>query len=272
MEDEDELIPEPDKKGVLSLTNRAWIHLDPVLWTFITRIVYLDLSYNNILDLPPNIGEMQVMREFRISFNKLKELPPEIGRIKRLRKLFINGNKLETLPTEIGRLEMLEELVASENELVEIPKTISLMQTLRVLKLQNNKLRMLPFELASIFTLEELDCSNNETLTMVPPKWRSDTDSVMFVCTVHRDYQIKMEEMLRTNEDLSKHSQFLEQEQLRLNETNQEIKFQLTELKKSIPKKVMLKIERNAKIDIELDGEDGGKSKKNENKGGCVIM
>jgi hypothetical protein len=89
-----------------------------------------------------------------------------------------------------------------------------------------------------MFTLEELDVSNNETLTMVPPRWRGDTDSVIFVCTVHRDYQVKMEEMLRTNADLTKHSQFLEQEQLRLMENNVQIKFQLTELKKQIPDKV----------------------------------
>jgi len=108
MEDEDELIPQPDKKGYLALTNRGWMHLDPVIWTMITKIVYLDLSYNNILELPPNIGQMQVLREFKIAFNKLKELPPEIGRIKRLRKLHVQGNKLESLPTEIGRLEVSE--------------------------------------------------------------------------------------------------------------------------------------------------------------------
>lgn len=39
MEDEDELVPQPDRKGFLSLTNRGWIHLDPVLWTMITKIV-----------------------------------------------------------------------------------------------------------------------------------------------------------------------------------------------------------------------------------------
>jgi len=269
MEDEDELIPQPDNKGYLSLTNRGWMHLDPVIWTMITKIVYLDLSYNNILELPANIGEMQVMREFKIAFNKLKELPPEIGRIKRLRKLHVQGNRLESLPSEIGRLELLEELIASENELVEIPKSISLMQALRVLRLQNNKLRNLPFDVASIFTLEELDCSNNDTLTMVPPRWRSDTDSVIFVCTIHRDYQVKMEEMLRTNEDLTKHSQFLEQEQLRLMEINKEVKFQLTELKKLIPKKVMTKIERELDLNVEIDGEKS--KKKNEESAGCII-
>jgi hypothetical protein len=33
MEEEDELVPNPDIRGLLDLTNRAWIHLDPVIWT-----------------------------------------------------------------------------------------------------------------------------------------------------------------------------------------------------------------------------------------------
>jgi hypothetical protein len=33
MEEEDELIPKPDFRGFLDLTSRAWVNLDPVLWT-----------------------------------------------------------------------------------------------------------------------------------------------------------------------------------------------------------------------------------------------
>lgn len=253
MEDEDELIPEPNNKGVLSLTNRGWTHLDPVIWTFVNRIIYLDLSYNNILELPASIGELQVMRELKISLNKIKELPAEIGRIKRLRKLHCNGNQLETLPSEIGRLEQLEELILSENKLIEIPKSISLMTGLRVLRLQNNKLRTLPYEISGLLSLEDLNVSNNDTLTMVPPSWRSDTDSVIFVCTIHRDYALKMDELFKTNDDLSKHSQFLESEQLRLAEQNSEIKFELRELKKLIPQNLRDKIVKYSKVKFDED-------------------
>ena len=111
---------------------------------------------------------------------------------------------------------MLEELVLSENLLEEIPNTIATFASLRILKLQNNKLKHIPFELADITTLEELDCSNNESLEMVPKLWRGDTDSVLFVCKIHRDYHIRMEELAKSNDDLSKHSQYLEQDQLLL--------------------------------------------------------
>jgi hypothetical protein len=33
MEEEDEIVPHPDIRGLLDLTNRAWVHLDPIIWT-----------------------------------------------------------------------------------------------------------------------------------------------------------------------------------------------------------------------------------------------
>ena len=139
------------------------------------------------------------------------------------------------------------------------------MTGLRMLRLQNNQLKTLPHEIAGLMSLDDIDCSNNNTLTMVPPSWRSDTDSVIFVCTIHRDYEIKMEELLRTNEDLTKHSQFLESEQLKMSEVNDELKFQLKELKKMIPKKVKQQISKNSKIVFE--DEVGGKEESS-----CIIM
>lgn len=81
---------------------------------------------------------------------------------------------------------MLEEFNLSENIIEELPHTISLMSNLRVLKLQNNKLTKIPYEIAEIITLEEVDCANNPSLGMIPAPWRGDTDSVLFICRLHR--------------------------------------------------------------------------------------
>lgn len=122
----------------------------------------------------------------RAPFNKIVTIPPEIGRLKRLKKLILNSNRIAILPEEVGRLEGLEELVLSENEIELLPKTISMMAALRVLKLQNNKLKKLPNEIAEVLTLEEIDCTNNKKLEMIPPNWRGDTESILFICRIHR--------------------------------------------------------------------------------------
>lgn len=120
--------------------------------------------------------------------------------------------------------------------MIELPNSIQNLVALRILKLQNNKISKIPHELAELSTLEDLDCSNNNNLDMVPKAWRGDTESILFICRLHRgkilpqhlylhfiiisdyiaisDYYIRMDEMARTNEDLAKHSQYLEQQQL----------------------------------------------------------
>jgi hypothetical protein len=62
MEEDDELIPAPDAKGCLNLSNRAWVNLDPIIWTMSSRVIRLDLSYNHIVDIPPLIGELVMLR------------------------------------------------------------------------------------------------------------------------------------------------------------------------------------------------------------------
>jgi hypothetical protein len=62
MEDDDENLPEPDGKGVLILSNRAWLNLDPSIWAMASKIIKLDISYNHIVELPNQIGEMMMLR------------------------------------------------------------------------------------------------------------------------------------------------------------------------------------------------------------------
>ena len=81
--------------------------------------------------------------------------------------------------------------LVSENNLIELPNTIQNMVALRILKLQNNKIAKLPHELAELSTLEELDCSNNNNLDMVPKAWRGDTESILFICKLHRGTSVR---------------------------------------------------------------------------------
>jgi leucine-rich repeat protein SHOC2 len=206
MEEDDELVPNADERGFLNISNRAWVNLDPVIWTMSTKIVKLDMSYNHILEIPAQIGELIMLRyalmnnclvcvlryniehcrELLASFNKITVVPPQIGKLKRLRRLILNSNKIKHIPDDIGQLDMLEELVLSENNIEDIPVSLSLMSNLKVIKLANNRLKTIPYEIADILTLEEIDCSNNHHLESIPAKWRGDTDSVLFTCRVHR--------------------------------------------------------------------------------------
>jgi len=274
MDDDDDLVPEPDEKGILDLTNRAWVNLDPVIFTMSFKLIVLDISHNHITFIPSQIEELILLRELRAAFNKIVSLPPEIGRLKRLKKLIVNNNRLKRLPQELGHLEQLEDLILSENNLEEIPSSLANMSALRVLKLQNNKLRSLPYELGEVLTLDEVDCAGNADLDMLPPRWRGDTQSILFVLRVYRDNLARMEEITVANADLTKHSQYLEQEQLVMKEKMIELKYQMEELLKLIPKGAKSRIERAAKIAAEEDnGIEGGAGSRNilDSVPGCCV-
>lgn len=267
MEADDDLVPDPDSKGYLDLTNRAWVNLDPHIWTMAVTLVVLDISYNHIHDIPQQIGQLVLLKELRCSFNKISSIPDTIGRLKRLRILLLNANRLIKIPSELGKLEQLEELNLNENLLEQLPNTLALCPVLRSLKLHNNRLKTIPFELADVLTLEELVCENNPELEMVPPNWRGHSPSVLFICKVHRVYHARMEELTTTNTDLVKHSQFLEQEQMLMKENVYEMRNQIEDLKKNIPKSVTARMEREAKIRAEAEADTG--DAKND---GCIIL
>ena len=67
-----------------------------------------------------------------------------------------------------------------------------------------------------------------------------------------------MEELTTTNNDLVNHSQFLEQEQMLMKENMFEMKHEIEELKKNIPKSVAKKMEKDAELraQAELDVGD----------------
>jgi len=67
MEADDDLVPQPDNKGALNLTNRAWVNLDPIIWTMSISLVSLDVSYNHIHEIPRQLGELVLLKELRVS-------------------------------------------------------------------------------------------------------------------------------------------------------------------------------------------------------------
>ncbi|KAG5186294.1 hypothetical protein JKP88DRAFT_157061 [Tribonema minus] len=174
MEEYDELIPHPDKAGCLDLTHRSWVELDSVLWTFSKELLVLNIAFNNIERLPPELGHLTLLRDLNCSCNKLSSLPAEIGKCTRLRTLKANGNRLTEIPQTLAQCVLLDTLVLSENKLRGVPAALGSLQGLRVVRLGNNDLNYLPHQIGTMPSLEELDCQGNARLDMVPAPFRGE--------------------------------------------------------------------------------------------------
>ena len=177
----------------------------------------------------------------------------------------MNSNRLTTLPPELGRLEQLEEKASetcwkNSNQYCLVPGVASL-------KLANNNLKSVPYELADLLTLEDLTCENNPNLEMVPSAWqgmgRRFSSSAKSI-----DNTGRMEELATTNNDLVKHSQYLEQRQMIMKENVYEMRHEIEELKKNIPKSVAKKMEKEAELKAQAELDVGDEKK----DGGCIVM
>ncbi|KAI8346761.1 hypothetical protein BD560DRAFT_411226 [Blakeslea trispora] len=95
------------------LTDDVW---SPLL--HFSELRTLNLSFNDLYEVPPESLCHQHLYELYLSGNQLTSLPADdIERLQYLRVLAVNGNKLQTLPAEIGKLRKLLVLDVGNNVL-----------------------------------------------------------------------------------------------------------------------------------------------------------
>ncbi len=124
--------------------------------------VLIDLRNAELNSIPPTIfGLSSSIKELILSFNNLYEMPPEIGQFRSLTLLYINGNKITSLPVEMAELKYLEIIDVSCNRLREIPPCLKQLPQLLSLILHHNDLETLDEDLSGFSSLTELDVSFN---------------------------------------------------------------------------------------------------------------
>uniref|UniRef100_A0A452HJN9 Uncharacterized protein n=1 Tax=Gopherus agassizii TaxID=38772 RepID=A0A452HJN9_9SAUR len=85
------------------------------------KIRYLDLSYNDIRFIPPEIGVLQSLQYFSITCNKVESVPDELYFCKKLKTLKIGKNNLSVLSPKIGNLVFLSYLDIKGNHFEILP-------------------------------------------------------------------------------------------------------------------------------------------------------
>ena len=62
MDEDEDVVNLPDAEGYLDLSNRSWVRLDSTLWSMGRSLLHLDISYNRIVVLPPEIGNLELLK------------------------------------------------------------------------------------------------------------------------------------------------------------------------------------------------------------------
>jgi len=144
----------------------------PELW-LLKNLTFLDLSYNIFKgEIPSLLGNHKQLHKLDISHNNLNgSIPHELGFLKNLTRLDLSNNRFKgEIPSLLGNLIQLQELDISNNYIQGyIPFELGLLKNLNVLSLSNNRFKgEIPSTLGNLNQLQELDISHNNLKGSIP--------------------------------------------------------------------------------------------------------
>lgn len=144
---------------------------------------YLDLSGNELSDLPEGFERMRALRILFLSKNRFEHVPEVLARLPalemigfkanrvatlsptclppRTRWLILTDNLLEELPDTLGDLPRLQKLMLAGNRLRSVPSSLSRCRNLELVRLAANRLEEFPAFLLSLPRLSWLALSGN---------------------------------------------------------------------------------------------------------------
>jgi Leucine-rich repeat (LRR) protein len=136
----------------------------------LVNLEVLDISANEIVDLPVDIHKLVNLRRLLAFGNKCVILPKTIGRLSNLDELNFYNNKLEKLPQEINQLTNLTSLNFGANPIVVVPP-IHALTNLEAIRLQMCHIQTIEGSWEKLTALQEIIMNTNEltTLPTLPP-------------------------------------------------------------------------------------------------------
>ncbi|MGE8394543.1 serine/threonine-protein kinase [Pseudomonas sp. BIGb0427] len=141
-------------------------HFPREIFDLADSLQVLNLTGNNLSDLPEDLGRLHQLKVLFCSQNRFRHLPEGIGQCPmlemvgfksnqieqvsgaalppRLRALVLTDNRIEYLPEALGDCPHLQKLMLAGNRLRELPASLARCTRLELLRLSANRLPALP--------------------------------------------------------------------------------------------------------------------------------
>lgn len=171
-------------QGAVSLKLQEQLtHFPTEIFELVDTLEVLDLSQNQITELPADFGRLYKLKILFCSDNQFTVLPevlsdclqldtvgfkansihtvPPRSLNRNLRWLILTNNRIAELPREIGSCHRLQKLMLAGNQLAALPDTLSQCLNLSLLRISANRLLELPNWLLSLPRLAWLAFSGN---------------------------------------------------------------------------------------------------------------
>jgi Leucine-rich repeat (LRR) protein len=148
----------------------------PTLILDCNNLTHLNLSCNQIRDLPIKLFKLSNLESLDLSYNRIKSIPREIWSLHNLTHLYLNNNNITEVPNSMyhimGNLNKLKELNLSHNQIKTIPIEIWGIRSLEYLILNDNHKIKIPNNLVRVCHLRVIKL-NNYTVEYMKDLYRS---------------------------------------------------------------------------------------------------
>ena len=133
--DLDSALKNPDKVYKLILRKKKYKTFPKEIARF-KNLQYLDISKNNIEEIPSEAVNLDKMQYFYCSRCKLKSLPNFINKWNHLKYINVNQNEIENIPESFCELEELQVADLWDNNLSGFPECMAKLKSLRLMDLR----------------------------------------------------------------------------------------------------------------------------------------
>jgi len=154
----------------LDLSNNALNHLPHHIGNDLFKLLYLDVSYNNLATLPQSFDQLQKLQVLKLKNNGVRELGVWLKGTTSLIQIDASNNVLDTINGGVGCCLHLQSLLLGNNRLVVLPPEMAVLTHLQELALRHNHLTHVMPEVGQMSSLQDLDLTANKLTGPLPPE------------------------------------------------------------------------------------------------------
>ena len=131
------------------------------IFTLADTLEVLDLSNNQLSDLPANFAKLTKLKRLFLSFNQFQHIPRVLSQCPELIMIAFKGNQITEF-SEHSLPQSTQWLILTDNQLTQLPHSMGELTKLKKLALAGNQLTHLPVTMQNCTALELVRLSANK--------------------------------------------------------------------------------------------------------------